>query len=414
MTNIRNRITAIYRHLISRRVPFGLFSWRFLLPKQSPAIRFHRRLIAEHFPQLPLLIFFPIIIFTGLRWAVFYSPYYTFKVVKNRGKNFEQRTGLSLWQQYWQILVMSAAHGLFPSDWYKFQLYNKKKNMWNFVYTQETGSFHRYRNRGRPYYQEHTALLGDKFKFETLMKEQGIRTAESLLFLPKNTSDFYDQLINLTTQHGELFCKRQTGNQGRGAFYFSLQKRHLQVTPHNGVILPLEEAHSFLEKNTSQYSYLIQPHYKAHRSLRDLSRKHQSHSCTIRIISHCHESQIHLEFAVLNWPVIDNEQNVKFYYPIAVEPYSGKLDKTHQAWPRDNLNSQQLAALNELFERFSDTPLPHWSESTRLTRTAHSLLKGVDKIAWDFILTEDRAVLLEGNSSWGGLAVCQWFGYDPK
>lgn len=42
------------------------------------------------------------------------------------------------------------------------------------------------------------------------------------------------------------------------------------------------------------------------------------------------------------------------------------------------------------------------------------LMRGVNRVAWDFILIEERAVLLEGNSGWGGLVICQRLGYNFK
>lgn len=409
-------LATVYQHLFKRRLPFGLFSWRFLLPNQTPTVLFHRRLVMEHFPQTPRLVFFSIVLFSGLKWAFFYSPYYTFKVVKHRGKALKEETGLGLWQQYFRVLSVSSGHGLAAHDWYRYRLYDldSNKSMWDYVYEQEVGAFHHYRNRGRPHYKEHVALLGDKHNFESLLKQHGIQTVRSLTILPQHTLDFHAQLTTLTCQYGELFCKRRTGNHGRGAFRTYIEEECLGIEPRNKVPLPESKITTFLHENISQHDYLIQPYYKNHHRLQTITQGYLNPASTIRIIGHCHDDQISLEFAVMYWPVVDNEQQVRFHYPIAIEPHSGKLDRVHRAWPQDSLDKTQLMSLNQLIDNLNDKPLPHWSEAIKLACLAHPLLTGVDRIAWDLILTEERAVLLEGNSGWGGLATCQWFGYNVK
>jgi hypothetical protein len=402
--------------LFKRRLPLGLFSWRFLLPKQSESIRFHRRLALASFPQLPRSLFLPMMVFIGLKWAFFYSPYYSFKAVRHKGKALKDETGLSLWQQYWRVLAVSMGHGLAPVEWYKYLLHQTDvhKTLWDYIYDQEGAAFHTYRNRGRLHYHEHVALLGDKCEFEHLLVQQGIPAASTLAVLPKNTSNVRTQLDKLVSQHGQLFCKRRTGNQGKGAFRAFRQEGQLQLQPRGKVPLASSEIDAFLRANACQHDYLIQPNYQNHPCLQTHSQGYLHPASTIRIISYYHEGKVYPEFAVMHWPVMDAEQQVRFYYPIAVEANSGKLNKTHSVWSRDNLDETQLTALTTLLDGLADEPLPHWSEAVQLVQAIHPLLKGVDRIAWDLILTGKRAVLLEGNSGWGGLAVCQRFGYNMR
>ncbi|PWQ92011.1 hypothetical protein [Leucothrix pacifica] len=269
-----NFLKKVYRHLIKRRLPHGLFSWRFLLTGQSESIRFHRNLALAHFPQMPRLLFLPVMLFAGFRWTLIYSPYYTFKVVQHRGKVLQEETGLSLWQQYWQVLAVSMGHGLAPAEWYKYRLYQNdvQKTLWDYVYDQEVSAFHAYRNRGRPHYQEHVALLGDKYKFEKMLEEQGIPAAGTITLLQQNTLDFRLQLAELAGQHGELFCKRRTGNQGRGAFRVFMHEGRLQFQPRGQKPLAENDVGDFLQENIEQYDYLIQPNYTNHPLLRTYSK----------------------------------------------------------------------------------------------------------------------------------------------
>lgn len=403
----------IYRHLIRRRLPYGLFSWRFILPCQSKSVRFHRELAMAHFPQIPRVLFLPVMLFTGFRWMFFYSPYYTFKMVRRRGKTLAAEIHLSVWQQYWRVLAVSMAHGLAPSEWYRYHLYQKdSKSLWEYVYDQEVATFHAYRNRGRPYYKEHVALLGDKYRFEQLLKEHGVPGAGTITMLPQHTSDFRFQLEKLVRQHGELFCKRRTGNQGRGAFRAFLEEGQLQLQPRGEVVLATNKVDDFLTANIGQHYYLIQPNHVNHHSLRTYTKDYLHPACTIRIISHFENGSVKPEFAVMHWPVVHDSGQVRFHYPISIEIDSGRLNKTHTTWPKDRLDKTQMTTLGRLIEHLSGRALPNWQEAIQLTCTTHALLKGVDRVAWDFILTEKRPVLLEGNSGWGELTVCQWFNYS--
>lgn len=409
-----NLSAKIYRYLIKRRLPYGLFSWRFILPCQSKLVRFHRNLAITHFPQIPRLLFLPVMLFIGFKWMFFYSPYYTFKVVKRNGKALKTEVNLSVWQQYWRVLAMSMGHGLAPVEWYRYRLYhqNNPKSLWDYVYDQEVGSFHAYRNRGRPHYKEHVALLGDKYRFEQLLKEHGIPGASTITMLPQHTSDFRLQLEELVRQHGELFCKRRTGSQGRGAFRAFLEEGQLQLQPRGEIILAKNKIDDFLIANTEHHDYVAQPYYVNHPRLQSYTKGYLHPASTIRIISHFHEGKVSLEFAVMHWPVIDDQLQVKFYYPISVEVKSGSLDRKHTKWPLENVDEAQLSNLNSLVDGLLNDSLPYWAEAIQLVYTVHPLLNGVDRVAWDFIISKKRVQLLEGNSGWGGLVVCQWFGYS--
>ena len=406
-------IAKIYRHIIKRRLPYGLFSWRFLLPRQSESVCFHRHLTMAYLPQVPRLLFFPIMLFMGFKWALLYSPYYTFKAVRHRGGILKDEIGLSLHQQFWQVLTVSMGHGLAPAEWYRYRLYQNhpQNNLWDYVYDQEVGAFHAYRNRGRPHYQEHATLLADKLKFEQVLEQHGIPTTDTLAMIPQNTLNFRLQLEALVKQHGELFCKRRTGNQGRGAFRVFVEEGELKFQPRGRSELGEGEVDNFLHYNIRQKDYLIQPNYTNHPNLKTYTENYLHPASTVRIISRYYKGKALPEFAVMHWPVIDAGRQVKFYYPIAIQVGSGRLNKTSPIWPRNSLDNTQLLTLKSLLEALSDCySLPHWEETLLLSCAAHSLVKGVDRIAWDFILTEKQAILLEGNSGWGELVICQNFG----
>lgn len=411
------KLQTVYRHLVQRRLPYGLFSWRFFLPNQPTALKFHRRLVMFYLPKLPRALFLPVALFSGFRWMFIYSPFETFKVVKHLGETTQEKTGLTFWQQYRQVLALSMGHGVSPVSWYQYQMYRteNRENLWNNIYEQEVPAFHFYRNHKRPQNREHTALLGDKWRFEQFFLQQRIETAGTLAKIKRDNSDFRSQLEEMILQHGQLFCKRRTGNRGRGAFSAFLQESQLQIRPRGRSLLPVEKITAFLKKHNQQHDYLIQPNYKNHQSLRKTMSRHDSvrPPVTVRIVSRIQGSDVIPEFATLYWQVMSADK-VNFYYPIAVKPVSGELDSDCKPWPRDEIEGIQIHELKAFIKMQFGKSLPFWTQALKLVHRLHLQLSGVDMIAWDFILSESQAVLLEGNSGWGGMEAYQWFGCDIK
>ena len=412
---IQHKLDIFYRFLFKRRLPFGLFSWRFFLPAQSESVNFHRRLVMQFYPQIPVPLKVILLLFTGFKWMFFYSPYYTFLTVNKFGRERRAEIGLPLWQQYWRVLRLSMGHGLAPISWYQFRLYLPERDLWSYVYDQEVQAFHHYRNRGRPRHKQAVALLGDKWRFEQYLLSKGVSTAGTLLRTQKGvTTNCRYYLEVLTQQQGRLFCKRRKGNQGKGAFSTFWKEGRLQIKPMQEVPLGPSEVDAFLNDSMERHDYLIQPEYQHHQRIEDALDDSVRPAITIRIISTCsseHCEVISLVSAVIYWTAVE-EGSTRLNYPLAIDLSRGALDEVYPAWPRDYLDDEQQLALSRFTKLLLGKPLPFWEEAVQLVCKSHSLIPGVDQIAWDLILSGDRAIILEGNSGWGGLAVHQWFGYD--
>ena len=410
---LRRKFGIFYHHIIKRRLPFGLFSWRFLLPGQTESVNFHRSLVMQFYPVIPRPIWLLIVLFVGFKWMLFYGPYYSYRVVNKLGKEQREVIGQTLWQQYWRVLGVSMGLGLAPASWYQYQLYRPKRDLWSYVYDQELPAYHLYRNRGRPQYEQAAALLGDKWRFEQYLLENGIPTTNTQLLMPQGVAHCRRDLEGLTQTKGRLFCKRRTGNQGKGAFSALWKEKRLQIKPLREKTLSNDEVDAFLRDNMSTHGYLIQPEYLHHQRIDDALKGLARPALTIRIISACsgeNNEIVNLVFAVMYWTVIENGKT-RFHYPLAIDLSSGTLDEKYPVWPRENLDEVQQTALRYFTKLLSGETLPFWEEAVELVHKSHRLIPGVDQIAWDLILSDERAVLLEGNSGWGGLAVCQWFGY---
>ena len=399
----------IWLNLIIRKLPFGLFSWRFFVPGQTKSIRFHRKLTMHHYPQIPKPLFLLVTFYTGLKWALFYSPYYSYHTVKHYGPEIIEASGLSLGQQYLRVLAVSMGHGLNPCSWYDFQLYKyESKDMWGNIYPQETSAFHHMRSHKRPMYKEHLTLLSDKCSFKNYLDQHGVASAQILRMVQKEDPNFGDYLQELVIEYDEVFCKQRSGSGSTGAFSVFNEKGKMGIKPLKTPVLPNNDINIFLSESIKNTDYLIQPLYKNHQTLAAFDQP----VMTIRIITSNENDSVTPELGIFYWPMV-KEGNIRYHYPISIDLTSGKLCGTAE-WPSDNFSDEDSKQVKLFVDTFSNQPLPYWLDALEKAQGAHRLFSGVDQIAWDLILSEDTAILFEGNSCWGGLDVCQWFGYDTR
>ncbi|MGB3919420.1 MAG: sugar-transfer associated ATP-grasp domain-containing protein [Thiothrix litoralis] len=383
---------------MARRLPFGLFSWRFLLPGQPENVRIHRQLVWQHYPIIPRPLWLLVVLFGGVRWMLFYSPYYSYRALQRQWKKVHAETGLSYWQQGWQLFGASMGHGIPPSAWYQYRLYlpDQQATCWDYIYDHEAGAYHAWRNQGRPNTAKHQALLADKWQLEQVLGASGITMAQTLYFARRGDSAFSDVLQRLSQQQGTLFCKQRTGNQARGAFLARWQAGQLVIQPFGKALLQPPACKTFLQQRIAEADYLIQPEYRNHPALTP-DHDHLP-AATLRIISYCgQDNAITLGCAYLEWPMADGEGHIH-HFPLPILPLTGQV--AMDALAGRTVTAEQQQALETLRHRLAGKPLPCWQEAVSMVTRGHQQLLGLYAIAWDFILTEDGAVLLEGNSGW--------------
>lgn len=388
------------RHVLKRRLPFGLFSWRFLLPGQASAIRRHRQLIMHHHPRIPRWLWFWIMLFAGLRWMLCYSVSASYRAVSYWSDQNDLPANLSFWQVLRAVFAHAVGHGIAPADWRRFQLYRLDRHWADFVYDQEAAAYHNRHNGQRPDHRQHQALLSDKWQLEHYLASQRVISPYTLRHIGQHSPDLDALLQDLVQNKGRLFCKRGTGNQGIGAFYADWVQHTLQVQPLHAAVLAADQVADFLQAHIAQSDYLIQPCYPNHPllSTSDPNRP----AITLRVIS-ClplDPQPIDLMGAYLEWPVLQENGAVAGYLCCAVDVKTGQLLPERTFPEPSRLPTSQQTAWHHFAQPLRKTSLPHWQQVVHCTQQAHRRLPGIYRIAWDFILTEERAVLLEGNVGW--------------
>ena len=390
----------LYHYIVKRHLPFSLFSWRFCLPKQSRAVRLHRTLALQPHPRIPKLLWWFISLLGGLRWILCYSLYDSYRVVQHNAARVTQETGLSRGQQLGAVVATSIAHGVAPWDWYRFKLYRPTNHWSDVIYDHEGAAYHAWYNQQRPDYAAHSALLSDKWQLEGCLADQGITMTDTLQRVKQGDPAFSDIIHNLCQQQGALFCKRRTGNQGIGAFYAEWIGDKFQIQPMDATPLTADQIASYLSEQIAIADYLIQPHYTNHPRLQIPNIPLPA--TTLRVISGYELSshQVTVQAAYIEWPVQQTTGEVRSYLFCAVDPQTGKVLTEHTLPLVHRLSSRHQTTWQILTEQLADQPLPYWERILDTTQQAHRQIPGIYRIAWDFILTEQEPILLEGNSGW--------------
>ena len=182
-----------------------------------------------------------------------------------------------------------------------------------------------------------------------------------------------------------VFLKPRYGSAGRHCFYLrrdkdrQLQWQEFDKPPHSS-----ELAYSVWRAAAKTSDFLIQPCYENAIEIRGICKE----LITLRVLTISRSEGWCVDLAYLEIP-----DGVKNYLIQPLDLQSGQLILLPQIKPNPAQEHWQPEQLHLL---------PHWRQAAASAIRAHrALAPDLYSVAWDFILNEDGALLLEGNSSWG-------------
>jgi hypothetical protein len=85
------------------------------------------------------------------------------------------------------------------------------------------------------------------------------------------------------------------------------------------------------------------------------------------------------------------------YIVLEVDEPSGRI----LGYRRDYLSRESAVAFDQIETRLGERHVPDWDKLCSGSRLAHRFFPGIHAIAWDWAITPDGPLLLEGNSGWG-------------
>ncbi|WP_354700533.1 hypothetical protein DSM112329_00812 [Paraconexibacter sp. AEG42_29] len=364
-----SRLAAARRRYAGRRVPHGLFGPGLLLCHR-PLVRTHLRLwwagrsgvppAAHVVLELWLYVRFLLTLPRQLRQAP-------------RGRRV-------------RLLVRSAAWSVPPGQLLLFGLDRPGSRLLEFVFDQEIGGWHALRNRDA----SATALLADKQAFAELAAAHGVTVPRALVAVRRGSAEPLATLLTGTAGDPlEVFCKLRAGNRALGAFAAVRAEAGWIGRRLNGPPLDSPAAvESAWRELIGHGDALVQPLLRDCVALRPLAEVEGDEVTTIRAITRRDDE---LLVALLEVPLPTGG-----YAILEIEAATGAVlpEVPHHPTP---------AAARAVRQRAGDGFRVPCFDAILAQSARLQALVDLPAIAWDWTVTADGPVLLEGNSGWSGL-----------
>lgn len=375
--------------------PSAPLNWRYFLLGQSSAVRQYRSLWWHSRYKLPGLLWLPLELFRWAYWRLWVARQLVSKAVASNGYDVAERFGVSIDDQHRQITFWAKAWCIDPYTAYNWQLFRPDADGLVIIYDIQTAAYHALQNQKTGATKANHRLLGDKIKLAEKLSALGIPMVETVCLTRGQWQDLEAALI----RHPKLFCKLRSGNQGESAFAVWRVEGGLQGLAHDGTDLPDEQAvHKAWQVLTSKGEVLVQPLLMNHPVLAAASPSRVA--ITLRLVT-----RANLEEGFVGWwaelqvagkmPIIGSRGFWRF--PVSV--HDGQISDLGREWFLKQAWQEEYGALWQRL--FVTDQVPFWAQMVRDSLNAHQALPKVWAIAWDWVVTPDGPVLLEGNGGWG-------------
>jgi hypothetical protein len=299
----------------------------------------------------------------------------------------------------WRVLYLALVWCIPPRDSFRFGLHRHPDTALDYVFDHEVGAWHRRRSLPLGWHRSSRELLQNKPRLGEFLGAKGIPMTPTLAVVSRRSP--HRSLASTLSGPAPAFCKMQSGNQGLGAFAAWREGDGLRGRTFSGRPLPDTEAvetawHDLLKLDDA----LIQPRLGNHPCLASLGL--QDEAITVRWISEWREGQLACLSAVLEVPTHRAEKDGSTLYTILpIEAVTGRV----LSWPTTpGLTREAREWVDRLERTFHERgleTLPYWPELADWTAQAHAAFPDIYAIAWDWVITPEGPVLLEGNTGWG-------------
>ena len=397
MEKIRRVIQALYLELWLHKLPNGLIHWRYFGFSLTPLAKQHRQFWWANKRGIPRIIWLIIELWRWLRWVFYYAWVFSWKATKNWGTEVCALEVLSTKQQFWRILKLAITWCIPPSASYQFKLYKLSINPLSFIFNHESPGYHAIQNKPYLKHQESLELIQDKLILANKLKSLGIRMVDTLHHQTRGSKIKLKQLINVSHP---VFCKSRFGSQGIGAFSAWQTKKELRGVTLQGRLLTNDtEVESAWANLLSLDDVLIQPKLITHASL--IKMENGKDVITLRYITKQHKATISCLSSFLEVPIGQSKTGQNMYTFLPIDPQNGAIQKIPSYVL---LNSDTKADATRVWKLSPPNKLiPFWEELSHASLLAHQHYSEIHAIAWDWVITDEGPVLLEGNTGWSVL-----------
>lgn len=394
LTRILAAVARVWRRDVARLSPAAPCSWHYLRPKLPPEQALHRSLWWRSRHRLPALLWLPLEILRAVHWRVWGSRRAVAAAVSAFGRQAEAQ-GVPLAVQHARIGHWARRWAITPADAYRHGLYRSGQDGLARLYPSQNQAFHRLMNAKHGAVKADYRLIQDKLWLAERLADAGVPAVASLCCSRGDPADLASALAGA----GPVFCKSRFGSRGEGAFMAESCPDGLTGRTLAGRRLDGQAAVAAAWKALAgKGPMLIQPYLHNHPALRALAP--ESEAISLRVITRARADGPQV-WAGLLYVQAPGDLPDREYWLLSVDAVSGRLLDAFGHWA-DTPQADGLLA---------GQTLPYWPEIARHACRAHAELPGFWAIAWDWIITAEGPVLLEGNAGWD-LSPLQELGTD--
>lgn len=403
---LKHLYRAVRRELVQRRLPHGLISPAYLWPSADERVHIHRALWWKHGEQWSRPLWLVLEYWLWLRWVCWHAVPACRHYLRWMAPVVEQEEGISRGLQALRILKLALFWCIPPRESYRYRLYRSSDAALDYVYDAEIFAFHVWRSEPLGLKMDSLRRLQDKLRLADELAGDGVPVVPTFAVAREYREIAW--LETLVEEHGRVFCKANSGNQGRGAFLAWGTPDGIAGQTFSGASLPDAVAvEAAWRELLVQDSALIQPYLENHPDLAPLA--YNKETITVRFISQWYNdpdkgaSACRCLSAELEVPAGRTANGNTFYAILPIHPETGVFLP-----PESQLIAEQAvrdAVLNIQAAAQALGCLPDWSRLAELSYRAHAGFADIRAIAWDWVPTSSGPVLLEGNTGWGVAAV---------
>ena len=401
ISRVWRALKAVWRYDICRLQPLGMVNGCYLRPKLPSPQALHRQLWWRTRYKLPVLLWLPLELWRWIYWQILAAPRKIKSAVLKYGPDVEARHGIALEDQRRCIGYWAKSWSISPGYGYYLGLFRNESDALNMVLSAEMQPYHRLMNETRGASPVDYRMLFDKSLLSGCLAKAGVPVVPDIAESDGNMAD----LRKATASGGPVFCKLRAGSRGESAFMAESGLSGLFGQTLTGKTLANEaEVIAAWQTLTAKGEVLIQPYLRNHPILQQLSP--DTEAMTLRVITRAHDAgfSVWSGFLYVQAPgaAID-----RWYWMMKIDAFTGQAFDAFGHWLDDEQDADDSPQLLML----GGQAIPYWQDIAKHSQRAHAELPRLWTIAWDWIVTPDGPVLLEGNAGWD-LSVLQELGVD--
>jgi hypothetical protein len=276
---------------------------------------------------------------------------------------------------------------IFPNDLYTNQIIQSRGSLFDFIYSNETIGWHALHNRAHPNARAAQKLLSNKRVFADVMHANGFPVVQD--FPSPNADDARSFAEQFLSDQGAVFCKLNSGNQALHAFAACWDKGQIRGHLQTGEALNnADDVNAAWDRLIAHGAPIVQPCLNNHPEIAAISRSDRI--ANLRIITRGNR------IGAANIALFASD-DIGYTFWMDIDLKTGRPFLPSSMYPVHHPKRQQYQTIVE------DAPpiIPFWDQIREHSLRAHADHFDLWAIAWDWAVTPDGPILLEGNSGWG-------------